>query len=105
MPQFRRGEVWTVDLGIAGKVRPALILSDPPQGEELALATLVPHTTALRDVRWEVSVPKPFLQREGAFHVQQVVSVPTARLERRLGRLDAAELERVRAELADWIGM
>jgi len=38
-----RREVWTVDLGIAGKVRPCLLLTDYPQDDELALITVVPH--------------------------------------------------------------
>jgi len=41
-----RREVWTVDLGIAGKVRPCLLLTDYPQDDELALITVLPHTTA-----------------------------------------------------------
>ena len=43
-----RGEVWRVDLGLAAKVRPALVLSIPPTDIERALVTLVPHTTSLR---------------------------------------------------------
>lgn len=94
-----------VDLGIAGKVRPGLILSPMPRGDELALETLIPHTTALRGLPWEVKIPKPFLSRDGAFHVQQIVSVPTARLERRLGELTSAEFDTVLASLADWVGL
>jgi hypothetical protein len=30
MPSPRRGEVWLVDLGMAAKVRPALVISVPP---------------------------------------------------------------------------
>lgn len=94
MPQFQRG-----------KVRPGLILSPMPRGDELALVTLIPHTTALRSLPWEVKIPKPFLSRDGAFHVRQIVSVPTARLERRLGELTSAEFGTVLARLADWVGL
>ena len=65
------GEVWMIDLGLAAKVRPCLILSDYPGPEELALIVIVPHTPALRGNRWEFSLPKPFL-KPGAFHLQQV---------------------------------
>ncbi|HWN97560.1 MAG TPA: type II toxin-antitoxin system PemK/MazF family toxin [Methylomirabilota bacterium] len=41
------GEVWWVDFGLAAKVRPALILSDYPADDELALLVVIPHTTAL----------------------------------------------------------
>lgn len=55
-----RGEIWQVDMGIAGKVRPCLLLTDYPANDELALGTVVPHTTSLRGNEWEVTIPKPF---------------------------------------------
>ena len=94
MRDARRGDVWLVDLGMAAKVRPCLLLTDYPADDELALVTLVAHTTALRGNRWELSIPKPFL-KEGAFHLQQIQSVTLTRLVRRLGRLSDEELSRV----------
>lgn len=38
-----RGDVWLVDLGLAAKVRPALVLSVPPGPSDRALVTLVPR--------------------------------------------------------------
>jgi mRNA-degrading endonuclease toxin of MazEF toxin-antitoxin module len=52
------GEIWRVDFGMAAKVRPALILSDLPLDDELALLVMVPHTTAIRSNRWEISIPQ-----------------------------------------------
>jgi mRNA interferase MazF len=86
MPVARPGEVWQTDLGMAAKVRPCLVLTSPPKEEELAVVTLVAHTTALRGNRWEVTVPKPFL-KEGAFDVQRIATVATVKLERKLGDL------------------
>ena len=54
------GEIWRVVFGLAAKVRPALILSDYPQDDELALLVVIPHTTAVRGNRWELGVPKAF---------------------------------------------
>ncbi len=54
------GEIWWVDFGLAAKVRPALILSDFPEDDELALLIVIPHTTAVRGNRWELSVPSRF---------------------------------------------
>jgi mRNA-degrading endonuclease toxin of MazEF toxin-antitoxin module len=65
MPQANPGEVWIVDLGLAAKVRPGLILSDYPEDNELSLVIIVPHTTAVRGNRWEVSIPKTFLKTGG----------------------------------------
>jgi mRNA interferase MazF len=43
-----RGEVWLVDLGMAEKVRPALVINIPFQDADRALYTIIPRTTALR---------------------------------------------------------
>jgi mRNA interferase MazF len=53
MAQPKRGDVWIVDLGLAAKVRPCLLLTDFPTDDELALVTVVPHTTAIRGNKWE----------------------------------------------------
>ena len=89
-----------VDLGMTAKVRPCLLITDFPADDELALITVVPHTTALRGNRWELSIPKPFL-KPGAFHLQQIQSVSVARLERKLGNLTEEEWQLVRTKLAD----
>ena len=100
MPAVNRGEVWLVDFGLAGKVRPALLLTRNPADEELDLVTVLLHTTALRGNRWELPIPKPFL-KAGAFHLQQVQSVSTVKLERRLGALTEAEMNQVLDALAE----
>src|SRR5437016_2802484 len=100
MPQPRRGEVWQVDLGLAGKVRPCLLLTDFPEDDELALVTVLAHTTSLRGNRWELVCRKPFLQ-QGAFHLQQVQSVPLAKLMHKLGELQTAEFEAICARLRE----
>ena len=45
----KRGEVWLVDLGMAAKVRPALVLSIPANDTDRALAT-IPHAKLLRSL-------------------------------------------------------
>jgi mRNA interferase MazF len=88
------GEVWQVDLGLAAKVRPCLVLSDYPHDEELALVLIVPHTTAIRGNRWEFPVSKPFL-KVGVFHLQQLQPVSLSKLVSRLGNLSAEEFRAV----------
>jgi mRNA interferase MazF len=100
MPAVSPGEIWLTDFGMAAKVRPALVLTSDPAADELDLVTLLLHTTALRGNRWELEIPKPFL-KPGAFHLQQIQTVSTARLERRLGVLTAEERTRVREALAN----
>ena len=62
MPDPKRGEVWWIDLGLAGKVRPALVLSVPPGLQDRSLATVVAHTTSLRGSQFEVAVRSRFLK-------------------------------------------
>ena len=92
-------EVWQVDFGMAAKVRPALLLTGTPSDDELDLVTVVLHTTALRGGKWELVISKPFL-KEGAFHLQQVQTVSTVKLERRLGVLTDEEFNQVLDALA-----
>jgi len=104
MPAVNSGEVWMTDFGIGAKVRPALLLTGNPATDELDLVTDLLHTTALRGNRWELNVPKPFL-RPGAFHLQQIQTVSTAKLERKLGTLTQEEMNRVLDALANRLGI
>jgi mRNA interferase MazF len=104
MAAVNPGEVWMTDFGLAAKVRPALLLTGDPAADELDVVTLLLHTTALRGSRWELNIPKPFL-KPGAFHLQQIQTVSTIKLERRLGVLTADEMKRVRAALAGRLGI
>jgi mRNA interferase MazF len=92
------------DFGMAAKVRPALVLTSQPAADELDLITLLLHTTALRGNRWEMSIPKPFL-KPGAFHLQQIQSVSTIKLERRLGILSEEEMNRVLDAVGNRLGL
>ena len=87
MPNPERGEVWLVDLGLAAKVRPCVVLSVPAaEANDRSLASLVAHTTSVRGSRFEVPVDVRFL-RKGVFDVQNLVTVPHAKLVRKLGNL------------------
>ena len=96
----KRGEVWMIDLGMVAKVRPCLLLTDEPPDDELALLVVIPHTTATQDSRWEVTFQKHFL-KTGAFHLQQIASVPLAKLTRRLGQLTDEEFSTIRIQLRE----
>jgi len=104
VPAANRGEVWLADLGIAAKVRPGLVLSVPPDPQDRVLVTLVPHTTSVLGTRFEVAVPKPFLQT-GAFDAQGLVTVARARLRRKLGDLQPDEMALVEDAVKRWLGL
>jgi mRNA interferase MazF len=96
--------VWIVDLGLAAKVRPAVVVSISPSDTERALVTLVPHTTSLRNSRFEVPTKISFL-KPGAFDAQGLVTVPFARLVRSIGQLKASELAAVERAICAWLGI
>lgn len=99
-----RGEVWLVDLGLAAKIRPCLILSVPVENDERSLVTLVPHTTAVRESRFEANLVVRAL-KPGAFDAQGIVTVPTVRLIRKLTYLTAEQMQIVEACVSAWLGV
>jgi mRNA interferase MazF len=96
----RPGEVWLADLGLAAKTRPVLVVSRYDPDAPRALVLYVPLTTQNRLSRYEVALPHvPFLHQSSFANVQGLASIPTVRLERRLGQLPAAALGDVRTAL------
>jgi mRNA interferase MazF len=104
MPSARRGEVWLVDLGMAAKVRPALVISVPADDQDRALVTRVPHTTSPRQSRFEAAVSAPFL-RTGVFDAQNLITIPHAKLIRSLGVFSGAQFAVVERAVRLWLGM
>lgn len=93
-----------VDLGLAAKVRPCVVLSVPLEDTDRSIVTVVPHTTALRQSRFEITASPRFL-RPGAFDAQGIVTVPTVRLLNRLGILTPEQLSAVEKGVCSWLGI
>jgi mRNA interferase MazF len=102
------GEIWLADLGLAAKTRPVVIVSRQDPNPPRSLVLYVPLTTQRRDSPYEVLLPRlPFLDRESVANVQGLGSLPTVRLERRIGRLSAEIMKQLKDALAfaldlDW---
>ena len=95
------GEIWLADLMLAAKTRPIVIVSrqdpDPPR----SLVLHVPLTTQRRNNPYEVPLPRlPFLDRESVANVQGLGSLPTVRLERKIGSLSGEIMQRLKGALA-----
>jgi mRNA interferase MazF len=105
MAEHKRGEVWLVDFGMAGKVRPAVVLSAvTPSLMDRALTTVVPHTTSTRDSQFEIVIEARFLE-QGAFLVQNITSMPHAKFSRRLGTLTSAQMMPIEQAVRRWLGL
>ena len=104
MKRPNRGEVWIVDLGMAAKTRPCLVVSIPIIDSDRVLTTVVAHTTTVHGTRFEVSIPRGFL-KPGAFDVQNIASVPCGKFIRRIGQLTPTEKKSVELVLLSWLGL
>jgi mRNA interferase MazF len=82
------GEVWLVDLGLAAKLRPVVIVSRQDSNPPRVLAIYIPLTTQYRGSQYEVELPNlSFLNQKSIANVQGIGSIPIVRLERKLGEL------------------
>jgi mRNA interferase MazF len=85
---IKQGEVWLADLGIAAKTRPVVIVSRYDTNPPRVLVIYVPLTTQYRNSEYEVVLPNlKFLNQSSVANVQGIGSIPTERLERKLGDL------------------
>lgn len=93
----RHGEVWLADMGLAGKVRPVVVLLNEEVDVERTLIVHVPITTQSRGGPLEVGVGHlAFWERASVANVQAIGSLPRVRFNRRLGILPPDDLERVK---------
>jgi len=97
----RHGEVWLVDMGMAAKTRPAVVLLADDLSVPRSLIIHIPITRQQRGSELEVAPGHlPFLDPESVANAQGVGSLPSIRFEKRLGALAAADLKAVKTALA-----
>ena len=84
-------------MGLAAKTRPVVILSrDDPQAPR-ALVTYIPLTTQDRGSRYEIELGNlRFLRETSVANVQGIGSIPSVRLQRKLGSLPGETLEKIK---------
>lgn len=100
----KRGDVWlaALDATIGSeiqKTRPCLLVSPDEMNAHLRTAIVVPMTTGSRPAPFRVGVR--FKGRDGLVLPDQIRTIDTARLVKRLGKVDAATLAAVLAVLGD----
>ena len=97
----KSGEVCLIDLGMIGKVRPAVAVSRDDPGSPRAICIFVPVTSEYRGSRYEVSIGKPKFLREPQSWVtaQAVVTVGHEKIIRSLGYVTSAQLAAIKDAL------
>src|ERR1051326_7679132 len=96
----RHGEVWLVDMGMAAKTRPGVVLIADNLNAPRSLIIHVPITTQNRGSELEVPLGHlPFLEPTSVANVQGIGSLPVTRFEKRLGVLGASDLQAVKTAL------
>lgn len=112
-PSPSRGEIWQVDLDPvrgheqAGR-RPALVVSvDALNRSAAELAIVLPITSRQKNVRSHVAVqpPEGGLERNSYIKCEDVRSVSTTRLARRLGAVAAETMSAVEDRLRLLLGL
>jgi mRNA interferase MazF len=105
----RRGEVWSVDLGITAKHRPAIIISRNDPDAPRRLTTYIPVTGSFHGSRYEVELPPlSFLDKGSAANLQGIASGESADpglFVRKLGQLPPDVLAKIEQALLYAAGM
>lgn len=98
--QPKVGDVFVMDLGFAGKVRPVVVVSREDASAPRALSVVVPLTSENRGSRYEVTMPRvPWLKLQSYANVQAVNSAGFHELTDKRGRFDAATVRQIRDAL------
>jgi mRNA interferase MazF len=91
------GEVFVVDLGYEGKVRPVIIMSREDPDAPRAVALCVPLTSQNRGSRYEVIMPRiSWLKLQSYANVQAIGSVGFHELTDKRGRFEPAVVAKIK---------
>jgi len=93
MTSFSRGDVVMVDLGMAAKIRPCVVVSISNPDSQRNMSVVVPMTTEIRGGESEVPFPKPaWLRQESVVNVLGIAGVDNAKIERRISACPADKM-------------
>ncbi len=105
MTKFDRGDVVIVDLGMAAKTRPCVVVSTRRPDSERNMAVVVPLTTEIRGGECEVAFPKPaWLNQESVVNVLGIAGVDTAKIIRRIAPFPKESFSEVMDATARMLG-
>jgi len=100
MTSFSRGDVVAVDLGMAAKVRPCVVVSISKPDSERNMSVVVPMTTEMRGGECEIHFPKPaWLRQESVVNVLGIAGVDNSKIERRISAFPAEKMREIESVL------
>ena len=96
----KTGEVFIVDLGFEGKVRPVVVISREDPDAPRALSIVVPLTSQFRGSRYEVKMPHvPWFNLQSYTNVQAIGAVENHELTKRRGRFESSVVKQIRESI------
>ncbi len=91
------GDVFMLDLGFSGKIRPVVIVSREDPQAPRALSVFVPLTKESRGGKYEVPMPRvPWLKLQSYANVLGMGAAEWHELTDRRGRFDAATVAQIK---------
>ncbi len=106
MTAFNRGDVVVVDLGMAAKVRPCVVVSIGQPDRQRNMSVVVPMTTEIRGGECEIRFPKPaWLRQESVINALGVAGVDNAKIERRISAFPAEQMLEIESVLKRLLGL
>jgi len=101
----KNGDILLVDLGMAAKVRPCLVLCANPDSKR-TVSLVAPLTTEIRGGESEIPFPKPpWLAKPCVVNLSGLGSVERHRLQRRLGQFPPDKFQEAKQVLAKMFGL
>ena len=100
------GDVVLVDLGMAAKVRPCVVVTVSHTGGQRNMTVVVPMTTEIRGGEFEVPFVKPpWLRQESVVNLLGIAGVDNARIERRIAAFPAGKMSEIQDGLRALLGL
>jgi mRNA interferase MazF len=106
MTKFNRGDVVVVDLGMAAKARPCVVVSIGNPDSQRNMSVVVPMTTEIRGGECEIRFPKPpWLRQESVINVLGIAGVDNYKIERRIAAFPSDRLLEIESVLKRLLGI
>ena len=105
MIKFNRGDVVIVDLSMAAKTRPCVVIAACPDHRR-NMSVVIPLTTEIRGGECEATFRRPaWLNQDSVVNVLGIAGVDNAKVIRHIAPFPATDFEKVLAATAEMLGL